>query len=181
MRTARHALAIDEHREIFDASLWQANEWTDSEQRWLPGAHGDIGGGYESDTENGTMSNIAGDWIITEAKSADMYVPRAFFRVLGDKTTRLRNGRYISTAITADVHDPSTSGVWKHMRKIDRKMGGRGNGDERVAPLARERYKERKDYKPKNFKRSLGMVSREGFFSSDQQDRNVRARRTPAP
>lgn len=47
---ARHALAIDEHRWIFDAMLWPSSESGQTlEQRWFIGAHANVGGGYESD------------------------------------------------------------------------------------------------------------------------------------
>lgn len=47
---AYHALAIDEHRAMFDASLWR-NQYPHQtvEQRWFVGAHANIGGGYEHD------------------------------------------------------------------------------------------------------------------------------------
>jgi uncharacterized protein (DUF2235 family) len=58
-----HAIAIDEHRWSFAATLLTRNIHSnkppseqshprpiqDVEQRWFPGAHGNIGGGYESD------------------------------------------------------------------------------------------------------------------------------------
>jgi hypothetical protein len=45
-----HALAIDEPREPFQASVWRRSQFkqinTQTEQVWFPGAHADIGGGY---------------------------------------------------------------------------------------------------------------------------------------
>lgn len=47
---ARHALAIDEKREIFQPTLWQnCNSAQTMEQRWFVGAHANIGGGYDRD------------------------------------------------------------------------------------------------------------------------------------
>ena len=47
---AYHALAIDEHRELFKATLW-TNRYAHQtvEQRWFVGAHANIGGGYLHD------------------------------------------------------------------------------------------------------------------------------------
>ena len=50
VRHARHALALDEYRWIFDALLWQSFEAdTTLEQRWFVGAHANVGGGYAND------------------------------------------------------------------------------------------------------------------------------------
>lgn len=51
---AYHALAIDEHRVDFEATLWTAPKdgvnWArDVEQRWFPGSHANVGGGYDDD------------------------------------------------------------------------------------------------------------------------------------
>lgn len=50
VKHAYHALAIDEHRELFNASLWTNR--IDSqivEQRWFVGSHSNVGGGYLED------------------------------------------------------------------------------------------------------------------------------------
>lgn len=51
VRYAYHAVAIDEHREPYCVTLWTGREKTtaDVEQRWFPGAHANVGGGYEDD------------------------------------------------------------------------------------------------------------------------------------
>ncbi|HSF59811.1 MAG TPA: DUF2235 domain-containing protein [Candidatus Binatia bacterium] len=49
---AYHAIAIDEQREDYQATLWKAKHAVGTlavEQRWFPGAHGNVGGGYEDD------------------------------------------------------------------------------------------------------------------------------------
>ncbi|WP_257385082.1 DUF2235 domain-containing protein [Tahibacter caeni] len=50
VRNAFHALAIDEHRLPYTPALWtDAAPTTEAvEQRWFPGAHADVGGGYEN-------------------------------------------------------------------------------------------------------------------------------------
>jgi uncharacterized protein (DUF2235 family) len=51
VRYAFHAVAIDEHRLPYTPTLWtQCRDTTEAvEQRWFPGAHADVGGGYEDD------------------------------------------------------------------------------------------------------------------------------------
>jgi len=72
---AYHALAIDEHREAFAATLWtktvEANSATyparsmdDVEQRWFVGAHADVGGGYD----NGLLAQVPLKWLMEKAK-----------------------------------------------------------------------------------------------------------------
>lgn len=47
---ACHALAIDEHRQIFDCTVWSNQHPGQTvEQRWFAGAHANVGGGYEHD------------------------------------------------------------------------------------------------------------------------------------
>lgn len=49
---AYHAVAIDEHRRDYAVALWsQAHKVGTKtvEQRWFPGAHANVGGGYEDD------------------------------------------------------------------------------------------------------------------------------------
>jgi uncharacterized protein (DUF2235 family) len=48
VQNAYHAIAIDEHRQDYDACLWDPREKPrqNFEQRWFVGAHCDIGGGY---------------------------------------------------------------------------------------------------------------------------------------
>ena len=50
-RNAFHAVAIDEQRLPYKATMWTKAPATVEavEQRWFPGAHADVGGGYEHD------------------------------------------------------------------------------------------------------------------------------------
>jgi uncharacterized protein (DUF2235 family) len=73
---AYHALAIDEHREAFAATLWTktiargadtypARSLEQVEQRWFVGAHADIGGGYANDL----LAQIPLAWLVKKAQS----------------------------------------------------------------------------------------------------------------
>jgi uncharacterized protein (DUF2235 family) len=47
---ARQALAIDEHRQVFEPTLWPSKRPSQTmEQRWFVGAHANVGGGYDRD------------------------------------------------------------------------------------------------------------------------------------
>lgn len=160
VKSAKHALAIDDHRELYDPTLWTAKpEWTDSEQRWFPGAHSDIGGGYSSDDDNGTMSDVAFNWILTEAKGAGLYVPPVFFEAVHKKRKRNRsfNGCNQPIEVTSTIHDPSLG------KSVNRKLG-RGSGDERLSKEAKTRNTKRKDYYPLNLTKALTKVNCKGYF-----------------
>lgn len=67
------ALAIDEHREAFEATLWRQPKFehvsSQAEQVWFPGAHSDIGGGYiEERTRDSlpqrALDDLTLDWMI---------------------------------------------------------------------------------------------------------------------
>jgi uncharacterized protein (DUF2235 family) len=66
---ARHVLAIDENRATFEPVLWDEapNDVATGriKQRWFPGVHSDIGGGY---AERG-LSDLALEWMVDEATS----------------------------------------------------------------------------------------------------------------
>lgn len=65
VRHAYHAVAIDEHRLPFRATLWTARQPTTEavEQRWFPGAHADVGGGYPDDL----LHELPLLWLATKA------------------------------------------------------------------------------------------------------------------
>lgn len=65
----RHALAIDENREVFKPELWDETQAPPAQvikQVWFAGAHADIGGGY---ADSRGLSDIALQWMIAEAKA----------------------------------------------------------------------------------------------------------------
>jgi hypothetical protein len=52
IENAYHAVAIDEQREDYQVALWSARHphgTQEVEQRWFPGAHANVGGGYRDD------------------------------------------------------------------------------------------------------------------------------------
>lgn len=77
IKVARHALALDEHRVDFAPTLWIPHRHTDSEQRWFPGAHSDIGGGYQ----HHELADGAYIWMMTEAQKTGLILPANFLEV----------------------------------------------------------------------------------------------------
>ena len=71
VQRAFHAMALDEHREIFDVSLWTGTQKTsqiDVEQRWFTGSHGDVGGGCPHDH----LSQVPLRWMQDKATAAGL-------------------------------------------------------------------------------------------------------------
>ena len=69
---AYHAVAIDERREEFPATLWSApfSPGQTVEQVYFVGVHGDVGGGYADDTGSGTaLCDITFSWMMAKANA----------------------------------------------------------------------------------------------------------------
>lgn len=75
VRNAYHALAIDERRAEFPASLWSGTTDPNQtlEQVWFTGVHCDVGGGYP---EHG-LSDIAFAWMLGKAVALGLQVAPA--------------------------------------------------------------------------------------------------------
>lgn len=72
---AYQALAVDEKRSDFTPSIWKkCNSEQTMEQRWFPGVHANIGGGYKNDG----LANIALHWMIDKAKKHDLQFDAVF-------------------------------------------------------------------------------------------------------
>lgn len=78
IRHARHALAIDEKRKPFRPTLWSDPVRADQtlEQRWFPGVHSNIGGGYSKDG----LANHALHWMADEAARVGLDLDREFLK-----------------------------------------------------------------------------------------------------
>jgi uncharacterized protein (DUF2235 family) len=70
VKNAFQALAVDEHREPYQATLWdpKTKPGQTMEQRWFIGAHSDVGGGYE----DRALSDVTLRWIQEKAKDCGL-------------------------------------------------------------------------------------------------------------
>ena len=68
VENAYHAVAIDEHRENYDVTLWKPKQKVNQamEQVWFAGAHADVGGGYE--VADHPLSDAALAWMQEKAR-----------------------------------------------------------------------------------------------------------------
>ncbi|WP_405889713.1 DUF2235 domain-containing protein [Streptomyces sp. NBC_00133] len=84
VRTARHALAIDERRRPYKEYRFDADAVAESDSRylemWFAGVHSDVGGQFPDDHG---LSDIAFAWMADEAVSAGLEVdPKIYQRLL---------------------------------------------------------------------------------------------------
>jgi uncharacterized protein (DUF2235 family) len=88
VKILRHALALDERRRMFRVAEWQQPQEhvpnrfepgqkiaQDIEQRWFPGVHSDVGGGYPE--RESALSKIPLIWMVEEAKKAGLVITPA--------------------------------------------------------------------------------------------------------
>jgi uncharacterized protein (DUF2235 family) len=136
VENAFQALAIDEKRKNFVATLWNQQQHAMGqvlEQVWFPGVHSDVGGGYP---ESG-LSDLALEWMVSKAEGCTLE-----FDFIA-----------LNFNAMAKMHE-SYTGFYKLQRRLFRPMGfkdpNKGNTNESLHPAVVERYKNDPLYRPKN-------------------------------
>ena len=139
IENAYHALAIDEKRKNFEATLWHQQKDSKGqilEQVWFPGVHSDVGGGY---AESG-LSDAALEWMLKKAESCNLK-----FEPIP-----------LNPDSKAKMHE-SYTGFYKLQHPLFRPIRitdpKRGATNETIHPSVIERYKNDKNYRPKNLVR----------------------------
>lgn len=140
VENAYHALATDEHRENYAATLWDPREKPNQviEQKWFAGAHANVGGGYSTRA----LSNVALEWLMRKAQNCGLgFKPDSIPAV----TKRNIKGKAI------DSYEEFLGGLYRITRdRYYRPIGKTPNGMEAVHDAVIERYKSDPDYRPKN-------------------------------
>lgn len=89
-----HAVALDEHRNPFEATLWRRPKFKTfnsiTEQAWFPGVHSDIGGGYIPELQRGhdfpqALDDVTLHWMLARLTNAYPEFPadREFWPAVG--------------------------------------------------------------------------------------------------
>ena len=133
---AFHALAIDEKRKNFEATLW--HQQPDSkgqtlEQVWFPGVHSDVGGGY---AETG-LSDIALKWMVDKAQGLNLTF---------DPIEMAPN----PLAVMHESYVGFYKFQSKNYRPISLGIPNKGNTNELLHASVIERYRKDPAYRPKN-------------------------------
>ena len=103
---ACHAMSLDEYRKNFDVLKFDTNPSV--EQRWFPGVHGDVGGGYK---ECG-LSDITALWMAENARTSGLT-----FKKKG-------MDEFKSQPDMQTFHDEYLNGEWSLLGKKYRKYAG---------------------------------------------------------
>ena len=135
---AFHALAIDEKRKNFEATLWhQQDDSGDQvlEQVWFPGVHSDVGGGYPENEDS--LSDSALLWMLEKAQKCNL----AF-------------DTFITNPNPLGLMHETYKGFYTLQKKLFRPIGlktpGTGNTNEALHPSVMVRYKNINSYRPAN-------------------------------
>lgn len=135
---ARHALAIDERRELFTPTLWHTGAHRSyTEQCWFSGAHADVGGGKHE----GGLAAISLDWLAGEAAACGLALDADYLDAVR------------ADAGAAVVHRRAR-GLWRLWPREWREIG-KTNGDETLHSSAQERFLHNSSYRPPNLQSYL--------------------------
>jgi uncharacterized protein (DUF2235 family) len=135
---AFHALAIDEKRKNFEATLWHQQKGATNqtlEQVWFVGVHSDIGGGYP---ETG-LSDISLNWMMVKAQSCNLSFNA--FETHPDPFGLKHESMKWYYRPAGILHRP-----------ICKKDPAAGDTKEQLHPSVLERYKKDPSYRPENLK-----------------------------
>lgn len=125
----RQALAIDEERADFPPTLWDEREGI--KQVWFPGAHGDVGGGYD----NHGLADTALEWMVQEVNDL----------AAGLHLSPGQLSEALAPDPLEDRHDETRGPVWRTRPSKEREVPD----DAELHPGVLQRLRERADYRPK--------------------------------
>ncbi|GIU48163.1 DUF2235 domain-containing protein [Shewanella sp. KT0246] len=135
VKVARHALAIDEHRQDFEPTIWRPRDTMDMKQVWFAGAHSNIGGSYQPDNQGLMLSDNALHWMLEEAQAYKLSVE-----------SHLIN--QVSPAPMAKLHN-SRRNFYRVKRKLYRDMAPMGE-PMLIHQSVKQRWDNDVNYRPKN-------------------------------
>lgn len=139
VENAFHAVAVDEWREDYAATLWSPKEKPNQyvEQVWFPGAHANVGGGYRSSN----LSLVPLVWMIANAKKCG----------LGIKDLRISAAlKKITPEAIVNSYENFLSGAYSQMKSpYFRPIGVTAYGNEAIHELVIE-FLKGDSYRPKN-------------------------------
>lgn len=156
----RQALAIDEERADFTPTLW--GERPGIKQVWFVGAHGDVGGGYESSG----LADIALAWMVQEAHQVDPSLG-----LVREPCEQALFGDFLH-----DRHDETRGAAWRTRPKKERKLPQ----DAELHPSVLLRLQQRLDYRPQALQ---DLPACADLYRGDEQhpEESVDSEREPLP
>ncbi len=140
IRIARHAMAIDEHREDFEPTVWQPRQNMNIKQVWFTGAHADIGGSYKPADDGSVLSDNALGWMIKEAQDSDLTIED---HLTGN----------VNESPFAILHNSRRS-LYRVKKKFFRPIN-HGHGSVLIHKSVKLRWDQDPKYRPKNLEKYL--------------------------
>ena len=142
VENAYHAVAVDEHRDLYDVALWApdgpVNPPRKLEQRWFPGAHSDVGGGYK----NRWLSDITLRWMQHRAAELGLGIDPMKSPTLSDENFQ---------APITDSYSKFLGPVYRKVHpRLYRAIGKTRYGNEVVDDSVRRRLDMMQSYRPPN-------------------------------
>ncbi|OGU59497.1 MAG: hypothetical protein A2X64_08265 [Ignavibacteria bacterium GWF2_33_9] len=131
---AYQALAINEYRNNFRATLWKKQDSSRDqtlEQKWFIGSHSNVGGGYPCTG----LSDIALEWMVDKAVLCGLSL-----------------NKINSNSNNLEIPVNSRKSFYKLSKKYFRPIMKSENGNESLHESVIERLKADKNYRPKNLK-----------------------------
>ena len=165
VRNAYHALSIDDDRQWFLPTIWDARSYKEQkiEQVWFSGSHTDVGGGFE---EAG-LSDITLEWMVQKAVAHGI---RLYMRSI----------RYWNFCVAPDATDkdhPPRAGKGKYYPFAQRewpKTAEETFGKPKVHQSVLDRAKELDDYDPWILKTDYEVVPWEKEFVYGNEKMSIR-------
>ncbi|KKD05704.1 DUF2235 domain-containing protein [Streptomyces sp. WM6386] len=168
VRSAFHALSVDEQRSAFRPALWHQQPGADREgqelkQVWFAGVHCDVGGSYK---EAG-LSDVALLWMVDQARRYGLEFDTDVLGQTGPKVMKPQES--IDFRVRPDgagMLHTSRTGMYKLSKPLYRPLGaavndnGEPDGNEFLAVPAKERYDRDTGYRPRELERYLAAQDR---------------------
>lgn len=138
VRNAFHAMAVDEHRKNYTATLWNPKQKPNQrvEQVWFCGAHANVGGGYASSD----LSDIALRWMMQKSLSCGVAVD----------TSKIPALPPVHPPIVDSYSEFLRGAYSKLLPRHYRKIGGTIHGLEAIDETVIQRVRDDANYRPKN-------------------------------
>lgn len=133
IKIVRHALAIDEHRTMFQPSLWTPDQqyqyWSDADKRyvsvpqdfkeiWFTGCHTDVGGGQPE--SKSALAKIPLEWLYREACGHGIIGDDAVFDLLA-KGISSKTNHYVPPDPSAKINE-SMNAAWAVVEFLPRRI-----------------------------------------------------------
>jgi uncharacterized protein (DUF2235 family) len=141
VKNAFHAVAIDEHRIDYQATLWQQlpKRGQKVEQQWFIGAHANIGGGYA----DCRLSDITLSWMVAKAEEVGLEIDRT-------KVPAVDDANWL--APVTDSYSDFLNGLYARTHKPYARPVDLGPGDQTMDARVTHRRSSDASYRPANQK-----------------------------